>query len=113
MPFYEAQDHPHDDLCNVGTEHAFHVPYLQRACDSTPGGTAFHIHWWLKKDRAIPWATWGGRDMCVVCLDPIQKLPITERAGPQSLPWVVALRPPPLGVRAMGYAQRPWDMEWT
>ena len=52
MPCDEAQDHPRDDLCNVGNEHTFHVPYLQRACDSTPGGTAFRIHWWLKKDKA-------------------------------------------------------------
>ena len=53
----------------------------------------------------------GGGDMCVVCLDPIQKPPVTERAGPQSLHWVAALRPPPLGVPTMGYAERRWDME--
>ena len=47
---------------------------------------------------------WWEGDVCVVWLDPMQKLRVPDRAGPESLPQALALCPllcqcPPWGIR--------------
>ena len=46
---------------------------------------------------------WWEGDVCVVWLDPMQKLRVPERAGPESLPQALALRPLLCELPAVGY----------